>query len=498
MNEDPAALLPELVLVVGAVVTLGVGMFSPRSRQWAARLVAAGTLLAALVAGVVALGQPARLVFDDSYTVDGLLAAARLIVPAAALLTIGLSVDSVAGTVRETEFYVLVLLASLGSLVLAGAGDLLVLAAGFLLATVPLYGLAGLVRTPSATEAALKLYLLGALLGVVMLLGITILSGVGGFTSYTELGAGLAAAPRAALAVGTVALLAGLLFKAGAVPGHFWVPDVAEGTPLGVAAFLTTVPKVGALIALYRVVALIGDGRVDVPLLLGVLAAASMTLGNLAAFAQTSVRRLLGYSTIAQVGYLLMAVAVAGRTGLAVPGLAFYLAAYAVTNLGAFAVVAALQGAGAGADTLAGYRGLGRRRPVLAGALLVCLLGLVGTPPTAVFVGKLTVFAAAWAGGLAWLTVIAAVNTVASLFYYLRWLAPMFGGGASGGRASEGGASEGGASGGGASGMPAPGRRGGVSASAAAAAAVAAAACSVLLGVAAGPLLTLTDLPRLR
>ena len=153
-----------------------------------------------------------------------------------------------------------------------------------------------------------------------------------------------------------------------------------------------------------------------------VLAAVSMTLGNLAAFFQTTVQRLLAYSTISQVGYLLVVVAVAGRAELAQPALLFYLAGYAVTNLGAFAVVAELPRA----RTLEDYRGMARRHPALVVALAVCLFGLIGTPPTAVFVGKLAVFTAAVDGGFAWLAVLAIVNTVASVFYYLRWVGPAF------------------------------------------------------------------------
>ena len=163
-------------------------------------------------------------------------------------------------------------------------------------------------------------------------------------------------------------------------------------------------------------------GGTGAGLLVAVVAVLSMTLGNLAALAQTDPRRLLGWSTVSQVGYLLVPVAVVGGSDLAVPSLLLYLGAYAVTNLGAFAVVAALPDH----RDLSGYRGLTRRRPWLAGALLVSLLGLVGTPPTAVFVGKLTTASAAWDGGLPWLAVAVVVNTVLSLVYYLRWLAPVF------------------------------------------------------------------------
>lgn len=422
MNEDPLALLPELCLLVGAVTALLAGSFLPRSRQWVATLVAVAALAASALAAAVAATGTDRTIYDQSYTLDTATSAARVIVPIAALLTIALSRARVSGTARETEFAVLVLLGSLGAVMLAGASDLLVLAVGYLLASIPLYALAGWGRDARGAEAALKLYLLGALLGITMLLGVAVLSAVGGGSTYAALTAGLPAAPTAAVALGVVATLAGLLFKIGAVPAHFWVPDAVDGATTPAAAFLTTVPKIGGLVAAYRLLVIIPDTLVDWRLLIALLAAASMTLGNLAAFAQDGPRRLLAYSTISQVGYLLMAVAVAGRSEQALAALLIYLAGYTVTNLGAFAVVAALPQL----DTLAGYRGLARRRPGLVGALLVCLLGLVGTPPTAVFVGKLTVFSATWDGGLPWLVVVAAVNTVASLYYYLRWLAPAF------------------------------------------------------------------------
>jgi NADH-quinone oxidoreductase subunit N len=201
------------------------------------------------------------------------------------------------------------------------------------------------------------------------------------------------------------------------------VPDVAEGATTTVAAFVTTVPKVGAVVAVYRLLdGPLSEAPGNWPLVVAVLAALSMTLGNLAAFFQESVTRLLGYSTVSQVGYLLMAPAVAGRSDLALPALALYLAAYAFTNVGAFAVVAAARVG----PRLQDWQGFAHRSPALAVALVVCLLGLVGTPPTGVFVGKLTIFSAAADGGYGWLVVIAAINTVISLFYYLRWVGPAF------------------------------------------------------------------------
>lgn len=424
MSKDLAGLLPEMFLLAGALATLFVGSFSPRSAQWRARACALLAVLAALVATVVAMvGGEHRLIYEYGFALDTATNGARLIVTSSLVLVLVLSVDTVRRQARETEFYVLILLASLGTLLLAAANDLLVAQVGLLLASITMSGLLGWRRDPAGTEATVKFFLLGAFGSVVMVVGITLIFGAAGTTSYRLLPAAIGAAPHAAVVAGIVAILAGLLFKAGAVPMHFWLPDAAEGSTRPAAAFVTTVPKVGALVALYRLFAVpLHAAPVHWQVLIAVVAAATMTLGNLAAFGQHNPRRLLGYSTVSQSGYLLLAVSVAGSGELPLPALLVYLAGYSAANLGAFAVVSALPDA----DRLSDYAGLVRRRPGLAAALGVCLLALVGTPPTAVFFGKLSIFSAAGDGGAGWLVVLAALNTVASLFYYLRWLAPAF------------------------------------------------------------------------
>lgn len=422
MNQNPLDLLPELLLLGGAVLGLLVGLFTPRARQGRVAVTAVVAAAAAVVAAAVQWAGPTRVAFD-SYRIDDTTGAVRVIVSASLLLLIPLLRQQFRGHAREAEAYVLLLLAALGAITLAGADDLLLLMAAYTLATVPLYALIGFVKDSPGTEAAMKYYLIGALFGLVLLTGITVLFGLAGQTAYPAIAAGLADAPRGALVVGVVAVVAGLAFKIGAVPVHFWVPDVAAGTTPAVAAFVTTVPKLGAFAALFRLFdGPLRDVDVDWRLLLAILAVASMTLGNFAAFFQLDPRRLLGYSTISQVGYLLLPVVVAGRVAAAGPALLYYLAGYALTNIGAFAVVAAVPGL----RTLADYRGLARTRPGLTLALIVSLLGLIGTPPLAVFVGKLTAFTVAVDGGYAWLAVVAAVNTVVSVFYYLRWIAPAF------------------------------------------------------------------------
>ncbi|MFD3486234.1 NADH-quinone oxidoreductase subunit N [Streptomyces sp. NPDC058665] len=424
MNQNLTALIPELALLGAAVIGLLTGSWLPRRRQWIVAALAATACTAGLTATAVTMATGReQTVFSAAFAVDTATGIGRLTVLTALLLVIGMSVETVRNHPRETEYWVLLLMSGAGTLAMTGANDLLMLFAGYLLASVPAYALAAFAKDARGTEAALKYYLLGALLGTTMLAGTALLYGAGHATGYGELNRALPGAGYGLVAVGLVGVLAGLFFKIGAVPAHFWVPDVSDGALAPVAAYVTTLPKIGGLIAAYRLLhqALAGTD-VNWPLLLAVVAAATMTLGNLAAFFQTSVKRLLAYSTISQVGYLLMAPAVATRSELAQQSLLFYLAAYTVTNLGAFAVVTELPRA----RSIGDYRGLARSRPGLAAVLVVCLLGLAGTPPTGVFLGKLEVFSASVDGGHTWLAALAVANTVASLFYYLRWLGPLF------------------------------------------------------------------------
>ncbi|MBY3554781.1 NADH-quinone oxidoreductase subunit N [Modestobacter lapidis] len=424
-GERVLALLPELLLLLGAVGGLLLGLWTPQHRQRRVRLLVTAACLASAVAAAVALPEPAERVFEDTWVVDTTTGVVRIVVALGVAALVWLASASFAGHPRETEAYVLMLLGGLGAVALAASGDLLLLVAAYLLASVPLYALAGFAKDSAGVEAAMKYYLMGAFVGVLMLVGVAALVLATGTTGYSDLAVLLPGASPGLLAVGILGVLAGVGFKAGAVPVHFWVPDVTAGTTPPMAAYLTTIPKIGAVAAAFRLLAEpFADVPLDVPLLVALIAATSMTLGNLAAFHQTDVLRLLAYSTVSQVGYLFMVVAVAARTDLAVPALAIYLAGYAVTNVGAFAAVAAAPVARTITDWATA---VGRHRSLVV-SLVVCLLGLVGTPPTAVFVGKLAVFAAAWDGGLAWLVVVAAINTVASLFYYLRWIAPAFAG----------------------------------------------------------------------
>ncbi|MHA7653693.1 NADH-quinone oxidoreductase subunit N [Mycobacterium sp. ML4] len=416
----PLLMLPEMLTFGAGLVVLIGGSFLPRQRQWWARIVCAATLAGVIATAAVGT-TPDQTAFAGAFTVDTATAVARIAAAVGVLMVLAIAGDDITGTARESETYALLLFSTAGIMVLAGTSDLLVLAVGYLLAGIPLYGLIGLRRSGLAAEAAMKTYLIGALFGITLLLGVTVLYGISGATRYDELATQLLGAPAAVVATGVVAILAGLMFEAGGVPAHFWVPDAAQGANGTAATFLTTVPKIGALIALYRVATVLPN-TVAWPLLIAIFAVASMTLGNMAAYGQQNPRRLLGWSTVSQVGYLLVPITVAGRSEFALPSLLFYLIGYTLTNSAAFAVSTALPDR----RDLDAYHGLARARPWLAGALVVALLGLVGTPPTAVFIGKLTTATAAWDGDYAWLATVVFVNSLLSLFYYMRWIVPIF------------------------------------------------------------------------
>jgi proton-translocating NADH-quinone oxidoreductase chain N len=251
-----------------------------------------------------------------------------------------------------------------------------------------------------------------------MIFGLTYWFGATGSTMLMDLGR-LEGAPLAA-AFGLVAVLVGLGYKAAIAPFHFWAPDAYDGAPVSVAAFLSIVPKVGAIFAIAQVARDLPALAAGWPLIIAGLAALSMTYGNLAALVQENVVRLLAYSSIAQSGYFLLGVVALGQSGLAVPSLVVFAAAYAAMNLGAFAVVMVA------GRSLRNFAGLGRSRPAVGVAMVVFLISLVGVPPLAGFVGKFLLFGAAIDAGFVWLAVVAILNSVLSLAVYLRIVVPMY------------------------------------------------------------------------
>jgi proton-translocating NADH-quinone oxidoreductase chain N len=417
MARDLSLLAPEIAVVLTAVGALVFEML--RLPRAALPFTVIGLLVATGL--TVPLIGTETVVFSGTFRVDPLSEWAKLALLPATVLCAVLAHPEVKDTDREGTVHALFSFTALGALVLAGAGDLMFVVLGVLLSSLGSFALAAYPRDDRATEGAMKFLVFGSVTSAVMIFGLTYLYGATGSTLLSELGR-LEGAPLAA-AVGLVAVLVGLGYKAAIAPFHFWAPDAYDGAPVSVAAFLSVVPKVGAIFALAQVARDLPApaGPFGWPLVIAALAALSMTYGNLAALVQEDVVRLLAYSSISQSGYFLLGVVALGKTDLALPSLAVFALAYAATNVGAFAVVA-----GHG-RTLRDLAGLGRYAPWAGGAMVVFLISLVGIPPTAGFVGKLLLFGAAIGSGYAWLAVIAILNSVLSLAVYLRVVVPMYG-----------------------------------------------------------------------
>lgn len=417
-----ADVIPELILMAGGVVLLLFALLAPRRWQAGGALLALAATAGSAVAAWPMLAGPERFTFADTYARDVSAVWAKWIVLAGTAAVIGLSVRWFRHDPRHGEYYTLLLFSSLGAVLLAGATDLKQFVVAMVLSSATGFVLAAYHRRSSpAAEAAMKYYLIGAFASASMLIGVAYLFGVAGATTLPR----LAQAPPGdglALVVGTALVLVALAFKTGAVPAHAWVPDVAQGAPAPAAAFVTSIPKVGGFIFLARLALALPPDAFDWRPLVAVLAAATMTLGNLAALWQDDVRRLLGWSSVSQTGYGLMAIVALGRSELALPSLLFFLLAYVLGNVAAFGVVVELRGRTA----LATYAGLAGAHPWLAGALAISFLSFIGIPPLAGFVAKLALFAAAIDVGYAWLAVLAVVNTVVSIVYYARVLAPAY------------------------------------------------------------------------
>lgn len=423
MLEMVGDVLPEVILVVGGAIVLLYALLAPGGRQALAAPLALGATALAIVVSLAMLGGPQMSTFFGTYARDGTAIWAKLIVLAATALVIGLSVPWFRSDPRHGEYYTLLLYSALGAVLLAGATDLKEFLVAMLLSSATGFVLSAYHRRSSpAAEAAIKYYLIGALANSGLLIGVALLFGLAGKTTLAGLADGLPATGGLALVVGVGLVVVGLAFKIGAVPAHAWVPDVAQGAPAPVAAFITAVPKVGGFLFLARFVLALPPDAAGWQPLVAMFATATMTLGNLACLWQDDVRRLLGWSAVSQTGYGLMAIVGLGSSDLALPALLFFLLAYVLGNIAAFGVVVELRGRTA----LAQYAGLGRERPALAGALAISFLSFIGVPPLAGFTAKLLLFAVAIEVGYGWLAVVAAINTVISIFYYIRVLAPTY------------------------------------------------------------------------
>jgi NADH-quinone oxidoreductase subunit N len=382
-------------------------------RRWIAWLATAGILVLGVVSTFVEPTSPALF---GMFVQDGLAIFAKRLFLAATFIGLlaGISADGVACGRRAGEYHLLMLSSLLGMLVLASARDLILLFVAFELMSIPLYVLAGFLKRQSeAVEAALKFFLVGSVSSAVMAYGLSFVYGAADLAAVAK----VFAPDQPLLLLGLLGVFAGFAFKIAAFPFHMWVPDTYEAASTPFVAWLSVAPKAAGFVALFRVYFEgMGDRVVTwIPLAAG-LAAITIVAGNLMALPQQNTKRLLAYSGIAHIGYMLVGFAAASASGTAM--VLFYLVAYVFGNMGAFLVVEAVARSER-SEATAALRGLAQRSPLLALAMLLFLLSLGGIPFVAGFWAKLYVFWAAAAAGLYWLVLLGAVLTVVALFYYL-------------------------------------------------------------------------------
>jgi NADH-quinone oxidoreductase subunit N len=417
-----ADLLPELIILIGAASIIVIASFLPHHRHGLCAILAVGVLLASTGFVLERWDSPEQLTFSGVWALDVGARFAKLVIFFSAIAVAALSPRWLATDRRHGEYYGILLFAVIGAVMMASAAGTMELIVGILLSSVTGYALVGYHRQWSpAQEAAMKYFLVGALANALLVVGVVLLFGLTGATGYTELAAALAENPDPWVIIPAfVLVLLGLGFKLGATPVHVWMPDAAQAAPAPIAALITTITKVGAAVALARFALLLPE-TLAWQWAIALMAAVTMTWGNLAALGQTNLRRLLGWSAVSQSGYALMAIVVIGSVDRALAALLVFLAGYTVANLAVFSAVVYLRGR----TELDDYRGLAHQRPWTATVIIVSLLSFLGLPPLVGFFGKLLLFTVAIDGGYVWLAVIAVINTVVSLFYYLRVVATL-------------------------------------------------------------------------
>ena len=425
---DWAALSPELVLLGGAAICLLLPLFMPHSwRRHFCGFVSLGCFIGAGAAAIVLFHQdttPSGVVVGALQR-DRLAELAQIIVVGSGLLTVGVSYAYVLRE-RVGEYYTLLLTAAAGMCFFVAASNLMTLFLGLEWFSISLYILCAIaIEEVVSLEAGLKYLIVGSFGSAILLFGSAFVYGATGKIGFADIASASAGSDHLFLVVGLAMIIVGLAFKASAAPFHMWTPDVYQGAPTPVTAFMSAATKVAALVLTMRLLVTAFPAQDNLwTIALAVIVCISLAWGNIAALVQTDVKRMLAYSSISHAGFLLMPIAVG--TALGGQALMYYLIAYAAMSIGAFAVVAARERELAGPVTLEGMAGLGWERPGLGAAMTLFMFGFIGLPPAALFIGKFVVFSAAVDRGWAWLAVVGAVATAVSVYYYLGVVRAMY------------------------------------------------------------------------
>ncbi len=434
---DIVAVLPELIVVAAACLLLALDPITPSDKKsW----LVFGSLGALVLCFIVTAGRLGSHVtaFSDLIVVDPYANFWKLLLYTITGLTIFLSIAYLqAERIHLVEYYGFLLLSLAGMMIMVSAADLLTIYLGMELMSICLYVLAGFKRSEARSlEASAKYFVLGAFSSGILLYGISLLYGASGSTRLTVIADAVktSGSQDPTLMLATVLLVVGFGFKISAVPFHMWTPDVYEGAPTSVTAFMAVASKAASFAAFLRVfLEALGGVKANWHMLILIISIATMMLGNVVAIVQTNVKRMLAYSSIAHAGYALIGVVVASRAGVDSETQAFgissvmvYLAVYSFMTLGAFAVVALLRHGGLEGENIEDFTGLAKRQPVAAFLMLAFMVSLAGIPPTAGFIGKLYLLLAAVEAGLAWLAVVAVLFAAVAAYYYLRVVMVMY------------------------------------------------------------------------
>jgi NADH-quinone oxidoreductase subunit N len=425
---DWAGLSPELVLLGGAALCLLVPLFMPHGwRRHFGAFVAALSFLGAGAAAIVLfhLDGTGRGIVADAIRRDRLAELGQILIVGSGLLTVGVSYAYVLRG-RIGEYYSLLLTAAAGMCFFVAASNLMTLFLGLEWFSISLYVLCAIaVEELASLEAGLKYLIVGSFGSAILLLGSAFVYGATGAIGFAGIAAGTDNADRLFLVTGLAMIIVGLGFKASAAPFHMWTPDVYQGAPTPVTAFMSAATKVAALILTMRLLVTAFPSEENLwTIALAVIVCVSLVWGNVAALVQTNVKRMLAYSSVSHAGFLLMPVAVGSPLGGR--ALMYYLISYAAMSIGSFAVVAARERELARPVTLEGLAGLGWERPGLGAAMTLFMFGFIGLPPAGLFIGKFYAFSAAIDRGWAWLAIVGAVATAISIYYYLGVVRAMY------------------------------------------------------------------------
>ncbi|MBI1988059.1 MAG: NADH-quinone oxidoreductase subunit N [Nitrospinae bacterium] len=428
---DLSAIAPELILTAWVCGVLLIDLFIPKDRKhYVGILSLVGLTLTFLCSGYLYLRGENLSLFGGMLAVDGFALYFKMVFVVVVMLTIAISLRYLPlEEINLGEYYGILLFATLGMMVMAASTDLITIYLSLELMSLSIYILAGFIKKdPKSIEAALKYFLLGAFSSGILLYGMALLYGLSGTTNLSGIGSyfaqhDLSHEPTAILAM--ILLIAGFAFKIAAVPFHMWVPDVYEGAPTPVTAFMSVGPKAAAFAALMRIflVAIVAVRPHWNSIFWG-LAVLSMTIGNVVAIAQTSLKRMLAYSSIAHAGYVLIGIVAGNQIGYA--SVLLYVLVYVFMNLGAFSMIILLCTKSGRGDQIKDFTGLARVNPWAAAAFVVFFLSLAGIPPTGGFVGKLYIFAAAIQANYVGLAIIGVLNSAISLYYYFRVVMAMY------------------------------------------------------------------------